>query len=490
MTSDNKTTNQMFADKLVLGYPVWKGMLQVGSEMSRVTRRSFYQITMDGVPTTDSKVKENSIAAFVEYACQIPKVGIVSAGLRYEHVGFDYKDRINNDNSLERYTNDLFPSFSWANQWGAVQTSLSYSMKTQRPNYWMLNEAVIYINPYSLQTGDPKLKNAKTHSIGANARWKWFNLMANYERTDDALTQWSYIYNDKGVILVKNRNLDVPVRSVSVFLTASPTWGCYSPSWTVGMRKLDMKQTLADPREASGVRTVHYNRPLFVANLNNVFRLPHKWQLESYLYFQRKGDYMNFRLTNNICNLGFVVQKCWLKNDALCLRVTVAYSDPSFYLQSQHLSCVPSNADSYLKELLATILILSCSVVYLAVYIFRWYYVAKRKRNVELERQNIRFLQLRNVYDKARTEYDELQNEGGDGIARVTGQNVGQSQTDGAGQTAGNAVQQQAVAIQEVAAALCKAAHAAELPRRQAEERAIRQPLDGVKLVHLRPPLR
>ena len=40
-------------------------------------------------------------------------------------------------------------------------------------------------------------------------------------------------------------------------------------------------------------------------------------------------------------------------------------------------------------------------------------------------------------------------------------------------------VQQQAVTIQEVAAALCKAAHAAELSRRQAEERAVRQPLDG-----------
>ena len=53
-----------------------------------------------------------------------------------------------------------------------------------------------------------------------------------------------------------------------------------------------------------------------------------------------------------------------------------------------------------------------------------------------------------------------------------------------------SAVQQQAVAIQEVAAALCKTAHTAELPRRQAEERAIRQPLDGVKLVHLHPPLR
>ena len=53
-----------------------------------------------------------------------------------------------------------------------------------------------------------------------------------------------------------------------------------------------------------------------------------------------------------------------------------------------------------------------------------------------------------------------------------------------------NTVQQQAVAIQEVAAALCKAAHAAKLPRRQAEERAIRQPFDGVKFVHLHTPLR
>ena len=53
-----------------------------------------------------------------------------------------------------------------------------------------------------------------------------------------------------------------------------------------------------------------------------------------------------------------------------------------------------------------------------------------------------------------------------------------------------NTVQQQALAIQEVAAALCKTAHAAELPRCQAKERAVRQAFDGVKLVHLRPPLR
>ena len=45
---------------------------------------------------------------------------------------------------------------------------------------------------------------------------------------------------------------------------------------------------------------------------------------------------------------------------------------------------------------------------------------------------------------------EELQHEGGDGIARITGQDVGQSQTDGTGQTAGHAVQQRAVSAVKV----------------------------------------
>ena len=51
-------------------------------------------------------------------------------------------------------------------------------------------------------------------------------------------------------------------------------------------------------------------------------------------------------------------------------------------------------------------------------------------------------------------------------------------------------VQQQAVAIQEVAAALDQLAHAANLSWRQAEKRAVRQVLDGVKSAHSFPPWR
>jgi len=331
MESSNRTTSTLYAGKLVLSYPVWKGQLQAGTEMTFVTRKNTYVFDVlnqnrstSTIPSTDSKVQENNVAAFVEYACQIPSFGNVSAGVRYEHVGFDYTDRLNSKNDLSRYTDDLFPSFSWSNQWGEWQTALSYSIKTHRPSYWQLSETMTYINPYSLQQGDPKLRNEKIQEVGVNVRYKWLNLFAAYERRDNTLTQWSYIYNDEGVILIKNINMDVPIRNFAMFLSASPTWGCWSPNWTAGVQKFFVTQTLADPREASGTREVRYTQPVGFFDLNNAFRFKHSWQLECNANLMTPGDVMNYRMRSWYFNLGLVVQKCWLKNDALCLRASVA----------------------------------------------------------------------------------------------------------------------------------------------------------------------
>lgn len=322
-STSNRTSNRMYAGKLVLSYPIWKGQLQAGTEMTFVNRKNKYMMTGLALPNSDSDVKEDNIAAFAQYACQIPDVGNISAGLRYEHVGFDYKDMLNAENSMSRYTDDFFPTLSWAKQWGSWQTSLSYSIKTSRPSYWQLSETMQYLNPYSLQQGDPKLKNATIHELDANVRWKWLNLYMSYEQRDNTITQWSYIYNKEGVILIKHINLADPVRNFATFLSASPTWGCYSPNWTLGVQKFFNKFTLADPREASGERVVSYKKPLCFFDFNNTFRFKHSWQVECFANVMTPGDFMNFRLLNTSFNLSFVVQKCWLKNDALCLRASI-----------------------------------------------------------------------------------------------------------------------------------------------------------------------
>lgn len=323
-STSNRTSNRMYAGKLIFSYPVWKGQLQAGTEMTFVSRQNTYKMVGLQLPNSDSDVKENNIAAFAQYGCQIPKVGNISAGLRYEHVGFDYDDKLNANNTMSRYTDDFFPSISWANLWGYWQTSLAYSVKTSRPSYWQLSETIQYLNPYSLQQGDPTLKNATIHEVSGNVRWKWLNLYMAYEQRNDAITQWSYIYNDKGVILIKNINLKDPMKNFAAFLTASPTFGCYSPNWTVGFQKFFDKHTLADPREETGEREVRYTKPYAIFDLNNTFRLKHSWQLECYAGIMTPGDVMNYRLLNTSLNLSFVVQKCWLKNDALCLRASVS----------------------------------------------------------------------------------------------------------------------------------------------------------------------
>lgn len=324
MEQDNSTFTRLWASKLVLTYPVWKGQLEAGTEFSFVTRNNNSCITNYPLPASDSKVKENNIAAFVAYSFNLEKLGNLSAGLRYEHVGFDYTDHLNADNNMTRYQDEFFPSLSWARQFGPVQTSVAYSFKTIRPDYNSLSDRITYINSYTLLQGDPTLKNATMQEVSLNARYKWLNLFAAYERRDNTLSQLPYAYGNEGIIMLKHINLNDPVRNLAVFLSANPTFGIWNPNWTVGGQKFWNTMEFDDPRSATGKVKESYTKPIFFIDLNNAFRLPHRWQLEANMNIMSKGDVINFRMQSASYNLGFVVQKCWPKNGALCLRASIS----------------------------------------------------------------------------------------------------------------------------------------------------------------------
>lgn len=334
MQQNSHISSRLWATKLVLSYPVWKGQLQAGTEMSFVKRQNCTSITNYPLPSTDADVKENNVAAFVAYNANLDKFGIVSAGLRYEHVGFDYTDNLDAENNMTRYQDEFFPNITWSKQFGAIRTSLSYTMKTVRPKYSSLNDHIYYLNSYTLSQGDSKLKNATMQEVSINARWKipagaptrslWINLFAAYERRDNTITQVPMAYNNEGIMLMKQANLSDPVRNLAIFLSANPTWGVYSPSWTIGGQKFWNTMTYDDPRSATGKTDVSFTKPIFFFDLNNTFRFKHSWQLEANANIQTKGDVLNFRILSPSYNVSFVVQKCWLKNDALCLRASIS----------------------------------------------------------------------------------------------------------------------------------------------------------------------
>jgi hypothetical protein len=332
MEQENHSSSRLWATKLVLTYPLWRGQLEAGTELSFVTRNNSSSITNYPLPASDSKVNENNTAAFITYNFNLEKLGNFSAGLRYEHVGFDYTDHLDAANNMTRYQNEFFPSLSWAKQFGPVQTSLAYSFKTIRPNYNDLSSRITYINSYMLMQGDPTLKNATMQEVSLNARYKWLNLFAAYERRDNTMSQLPFAYNSDGVVIMKRVNLDKPVRNLAVFLSANPTFHFslftipleWSPNWTAGGQKFWNTMEFDDPRSATGRVKETYTKPIFFFDLNNAFRLPHRWQLEANMSIQTKGDVINFHMKSASYALGFVVQKCWLKDDALCLRATIS----------------------------------------------------------------------------------------------------------------------------------------------------------------------
>ena len=324
MRHENNNTSELWATKLVLSYPVWKGQLQAGIEMSFVKRTNSFTMTGYPLPSTDSDVKEQNVAGFVNYTFSLERFGNLSAGLRYEHVGFDYQDILNPEQSLARYTDDVFPSISWSNQFGQFRTSLAYSAKVARPSYDRLNENINYMNSFSLEQGNSKLKNETIYEVSANVGYQWLNFFIAYERRDNTLTQGASLYNDEGVTLLRQINLDQPLRNIAAFLSASPTFGCYSPNWTIGIQRFFYKQTLLDPSHPDGQRTLTARNPVVFMDLNNAFRFKGSWQLEANLNVMTKGDMMQFAFLRNTYNLGLVVQKCWLKNDALCLRISMS----------------------------------------------------------------------------------------------------------------------------------------------------------------------
>lgn len=155
--SKSGTNSRLYATKLVLSYPLWKGTIEAGTEMTFAKRHNTYWIDKVTIANTDADIKENNIAAFAEYGCDFGQYGNASVGLRYEHTLYDYDDT-QNQNFLHRLMDEWFPTAAYSISLGKVQAALSYSIKTERPSFFAMNDAVTYISRYTLQAGNSQLR--------------------------------------------------------------------------------------------------------------------------------------------------------------------------------------------------------------------------------------------------------------------------------------------------------------------------------------------
>jgi len=319
-TSDN--SSRLYAAKAVLSYPIWMGQLQVGTEETFSRRKDNYSITGIVIPASKAAVKEDNIAGFASYGCYIPKVGQLSAGVRYENVHYVYDDAMRLDARIERRYSNWFPNATYANAFGPVQVMLNYAAKTARPNYALLSSAIRYNSRYIWQSGNAQLQPSLMHNVSLAAVYKWVTVMVNYTRMNNAMVTWSAPIGDEGVVLVKPRNLEEPYRFMAAYVNLTPTVGCWNMNYTLGIQPQWLSITVDDPREASGKRVTTFNgKPLFFAQLQNTFTLKGGWQLELGGQVNSRGYSQNLYLRNTYVDVTAAVQKTLLKDGSLVLRL-------------------------------------------------------------------------------------------------------------------------------------------------------------------------
>lgn len=319
VVSKSGTRSRLYASKLVLSYPVWKGEMAAGTEMTFVNRNNTYWIDKAIIANSDAEITENNVAVFAEYSCDFKKYGSASVGLRYEHTLMDYDDTINKDEKMHRSMDEWFPTASYSVTLGKVQTALSYSMKTYRPSFFAMNDAVTYISRYMYQAGNSQLLNERVRDLTLNVSYKWITLTASYEHLTNPITQWNFL-TETDAMLCKHINLDKPINTLSAYLAVTPRVGIWSLNATAGFEKQDLYLDVEGPQ---GVYRVYYDKPQYTLNAYNTFTLKHGWRFDVNLMYRSSGCSYNFYNDTYNLRLGLVAQKSLLKDNSLTLRAAV-----------------------------------------------------------------------------------------------------------------------------------------------------------------------
>jgi len=344
MNSKSDATTAMTAAKLVVSYPVWKGELQLGTEETFVTAKETYAITMATIPNSDASMEENTIAGFAQYSANL-KFGQLTSGLRFEHADFDYFDHLDAANDVHRNNDSWFPSFSFSTKVKQVGLNLSYTGKTVRPRYDQMSKEVNYNNKFSYKTGDPLLKNELQRTLSLSAQWKWISFSGNYERVDNKVYQKAYPYNDEGVAMIKYSNAVDPLHRLSAYLTAAPSKGVWYPRITVGVQKQIFETDVIDPRVAGGTRHLSLDKPMYLLQSYNTFRLKHSWKFDVNYQYSSPFNQVIYLVDNPIHGMDLSVGKSFLKNEALTVNLT--WSD---VFNTKHECIVSDYGNSYVRQ--------------------------------------------------------------------------------------------------------------------------------------------
>ena len=262
--SSNRQNSDMWAGKLVVNIPLWKGNMSVGTEMSKTDSHGTFLNEEQLVPSTKTDIHERNIAGFAQYGLVLNK-WTVGLGVRYENIVRDYlSDGVKQDDVSRKY-NNFFPNLSVSWNKGNWNWQLNVNEKIHRPSYRQLGNFMQFDNRFLYEGGNPTLQPEKVFNVEAMMLYKWLNVSVGYKYLKDVMEWTKYIYPGKEFAYNTSLNFDHK-QLLYASVNVSPKLGFFRPTWG-----FYYNQQFFDTRKYGASKAL--SRPLLSCSLDNNFAL-------------------------------------------------------------------------------------------------------------------------------------------------------------------------------------------------------------------------
>lgn len=224
------TKNELFASKLTLTLPFWKGQLSFGGEYSNTNRNSSYDVQPMGLlDKQDNRIKEGMASVFCDYTRKFGQLRVL-AGIRYENTDFNYYEEGKRIPEQSKRYGNLLPSLSLSLPVGKTKMQLSYGATIKRPSYYDMRSGIGYDNRYTYESGNPFLVSEISRNINYMVSYKWLMAEGIYTHVSDPIVMLTQSYKDNpNIALIQNVNWK-PYNRIGASLSASPKFGIWHPS--------------------------------------------------------------------------------------------------------------------------------------------------------------------------------------------------------------------------------------------------------------------
>jgi len=297
-STENDVGNHLLAGSITASYPVWKGELRFGTEISNILRKDIYLADVDFISDNDTKIKEMTSALFAETSQNFGKLTI-SAGLRWEYSDSQYyMFGVRKDDQSRSYHN-LAPSVALSLYIENVSTNLSYTRKTTRPNFEQLSSAIRYLDRYSYESGNPDLKPIYRDYLSLSLSWRDIVFELSYCSTNNYFMWQTTPYPEiPDATLLRMKNMQ-RYNTFEAFANYSP---CFFPIWKPSFMAGIIAQDFKLMHNGAEMKL---NKPFGIFRFNNAIHLPWNTWLNIDFSAQISGNADNVYIKSRWnCDLG------------------------------------------------------------------------------------------------------------------------------------------------------------------------------------------